>query len=75
MGNYDLAGLLAGMFFIILGVILGLISFIVWPIIFYALICSGIGIAIIITLRKQDEIEQIKPELKRKTIKTKRRLD
>jgi len=72
MKDYDIAGLIAGMFFVVLGVILFCISFIVWPIIIYSLICLGIGIAILLTLRKQDEIEQIKPELKRKAIKTKK---
>jgi len=62
MVDYDIAGLLSGMFFIILGIILVCVSFVFWPIIFYAVACLGVGIAILVTLRKQDEIEQIHSE-------------
>lgn len=67
MVDYDLAGVLAGMFFLVLGVVLLFVSFIVWPVIFYAIGCIGIGLAILITLKKQDEVEQINwKDIKRK---------
>lgn len=60
MKDYDVFGLVAGLFFIIGGVVLFFLSFKFWPTIFYSIFCLGIGNAILFSLKKQNEIEQIK---------------
>ncbi len=60
MDNRDVAAIIAGIVFIIGGLTLAVASFFVWPIIFYAVICLGIGVAILFHSRKAEQIEQIR---------------
>lgn len=60
MDNRDVAAIIAGIFFVIGGLVLVVASFFVWPIIFYAVICLGIGVAILFHSRKAEQIEQIR---------------
>jgi hypothetical protein len=59
MVDYDLAGVLSGASFLVLGIFLSVLSFFEWPAIFYAILCLGIGIAIFVNLNNSDKIEPI----------------
>jgi len=55
----DFAGLVTGIVFLIGGVVLFIVAMYAWPVIFYSIFCLAIGIAILVNLKKSNEIEQI----------------
>jgi hypothetical protein len=69
MKNIDVLSLISGIIFIIGGLVLFVLSFFAWFVIFYAVFALIIGIVILATLRKQEEIEPIKKQLKSRKVK------
>jgi multisubunit Na+/H+ antiporter MnhG subunit len=71
MKGIDNWSMTAGIVLVILGIILLAISLFAWFVIFYALFALILGIVILVTLRKQEEIEGIRKDRVRKRIKRK----
>jgi hypothetical protein len=60
MKGIDSWAVAAGLFFVVLGAFLLVVSFVAWPVFFYAVGLLVIGIIILVTLKDQEHVEPIK---------------
>jgi hypothetical protein len=71
MKGIDSWAVAAGLFFVVLGAFLLVISFVAWPVFFYAVGLLVIGIVILVTLKQQEYIEPIRKN--KKPVRSKRK--
>ena len=67
MSRVDPFALVAGLVLVVGGAGLLVVSLFFWPAVIYGVIALILGMVILITLRKQDEIEQIRTEKNKKS--------
>lgn len=71
MAKIDSVAVVSGIVFLSIGIVLSFVSFFFLPALIYAIPALIIGVIILVTLREQEEIEQIKDKKEIKRSKSK----